>query len=382
MADNNEESRINVDSFDFANEGASEETPMLVNYLITRLQQAMANPTLQGEVQQQLQAYGFIPPHQEERIPEKSLGETSKRGIPKVREGENPYEELQNLLLDDTHQSRRRGHAQRQEPPSKEKERSESPDESMEEDVAPRRRRVQRSPTPTKRKRSPHSSSCGVVRNAALVLFEPPNDTDGMFGERLDVYLKNIVVVTPGPNLNGYAGRRLRSLSSGYSQHLQTTQVAIEGGAFGYKRPLLRTCVAMVGDGGLFEVVTAVVMAAVPAAFMAAPSAATEFAVDLVGVIAVGFGYGVLFVFFLATLLARPSHGIDLHELLAHFKPQGGAKAKDEDALYDYEMVWDAKGSMHLMRTPSGHGGYKSTNQSVARSTALAQSVIKLPPVL
>ncbi|MCO5569584.1 hypothetical protein L7F22_023299 [Adiantum nelumboides] len=83
MADNNEEGRVNVDSFDFANEGASEETPMLVNYLITRLQQAMANPAVQGEVQQQLQAYGFIPPHQEERIPEKSLGETSKRGTSK-----------------------------------------------------------------------------------------------------------------------------------------------------------------------------------------------------------------------------------------------------------------------------------------------------------
>ncbi|MCO5573606.1 hypothetical protein L7F22_027378 [Adiantum nelumboides] len=63
--------------------GSSEETPMLVNYFITRLQQAMANPALQGEVQQQLQAYGFIPPHQEERIPEKSLGETSKRGTSK-----------------------------------------------------------------------------------------------------------------------------------------------------------------------------------------------------------------------------------------------------------------------------------------------------------
>ncbi|MCO5588550.1 hypothetical protein L7F22_042507 [Adiantum nelumboides] len=117
----------------------------------------MANPALQDEVQQQLQAYGFISPHQEERILEKSLGETSKRGISKVREGENPYEELRNLLLDDTHQSRRRGHAQRQEPPSKEKERRKSPDESMEEDVARQRRRAQRSPTPTKRKRSPHS---------------------------------------------------------------------------------------------------------------------------------------------------------------------------------------------------------------------------------
>ncbi|MCO5586138.1 hypothetical protein L7F22_040078 [Adiantum nelumboides] len=157
MADNIEEGRINVDNFDFANEGANEETPMLVNYLITRLQQAMVNLALQGEVQQQHQAYGFLPPHQKERVPEKSLGETSKRGISEVREGENSYEELRNLLLDDSHPSKRRGHAQRQEPPSRERERSKSPDESMEEDVALRRRRAQRSPTPTKRKRSPHS---------------------------------------------------------------------------------------------------------------------------------------------------------------------------------------------------------------------------------
>ncbi|MCO5566834.1 hypothetical protein L7F22_020516 [Adiantum nelumboides] len=157
MADNNEVGRINVDNFDFANEGANDETPMLVNYIITRLHQAMANLALQDEVQQQLQAYGFLPSHQEERAPEKSLGETSKRGLSTVREGGNPYQELCNLLLDDTHQSRRRGHAQREESPLKEKERSKSPAESMEEDVAPRRRRAQRSPTPTKRKRSPHS---------------------------------------------------------------------------------------------------------------------------------------------------------------------------------------------------------------------------------
>ncbi|MCO5609417.1 hypothetical protein L7F22_063643 [Adiantum nelumboides] len=107
MADNNEEGRINVDSFDFANEGASEETPMLVNYLITRLQQAMANPVLQGEVQQQLQAYGFIPPHQEERIPEKSFGETSKRGISKVREGWELLKKKE-AIGDDGHALRRK----------------------------------------------------------------------------------------------------------------------------------------------------------------------------------------------------------------------------------------------------------------------------------
>ncbi|MCO5593497.1 hypothetical protein L7F22_047511 [Adiantum nelumboides] len=93
----------------------------------------------------------------------KSLGETSKRRLSTAREGENPYQELQNLLLEDSHPSRRRGHAQHEEPPSKEKERIKSPDESIEDDMAPRRR-AQRSPTPTKRKRSaprspPHDES-------------------------------------------------------------------------------------------------------------------------------------------------------------------------------------------------------------------------------
>ncbi|MCO5593118.1 hypothetical protein L7F22_047124 [Adiantum nelumboides] len=143
MADNNEESRIIVDNLDFAHEGANDDTPMLVNYLVTRFQQAMANPALQGEVQQQLHAYEILPTHQEERDPVKSLGETSKRGLSMAKEGENPYQELWNLLLE--------------EPPSKDKERSESPYDSMEEDVAPQRHQVQRSPTPTKRKRSPSS---------------------------------------------------------------------------------------------------------------------------------------------------------------------------------------------------------------------------------
>ncbi|MCO5599143.1 hypothetical protein L7F22_053243 [Adiantum nelumboides] len=106
--------------------GANDDTPMLVNYLVTRLQQAMANP--------------------------------ARQGLSTAREGENQYEELQNVLLDGSHPSKRRGHAQRQqESSSKEKGRRKSPDESMEEVVAPRRRRAQRSPTPTKRKRSPHS---------------------------------------------------------------------------------------------------------------------------------------------------------------------------------------------------------------------------------
>ncbi|MCO5548399.1 hypothetical protein L7F22_001856 [Adiantum nelumboides] len=52
---------------------ANDDTPMLVNYLITRLQQDMADPTLQGEVQQQLHAYGILPTLQGEKAPKKAL---------------------------------------------------------------------------------------------------------------------------------------------------------------------------------------------------------------------------------------------------------------------------------------------------------------------
>ncbi|MCO5563589.1 hypothetical protein L7F22_017234 [Adiantum nelumboides] len=48
------ESRTIVDDFDFAHEGATNDTPMLVNDLATTLQQAMGNLALQGEVEEQL----------------------------------------------------------------------------------------------------------------------------------------------------------------------------------------------------------------------------------------------------------------------------------------------------------------------------------------
>ncbi|MCO5582612.1 hypothetical protein L7F22_036510 [Adiantum nelumboides] len=146
---------IGLDDFDFAHEEASDDTPMLVNYLVTRLQQAMSNPALQGEVQQQLHAYGILPPFQQERDPERFQGETSKRGLSTEKGVENPYQELKQLL-EGKPSSKKKGHAQHERSPSREREESESQNESME-DVAPRRRRAQRSPTPTKRKRSPHS---------------------------------------------------------------------------------------------------------------------------------------------------------------------------------------------------------------------------------
>ncbi|MCO5573163.1 hypothetical protein L7F22_026929 [Adiantum nelumboides] len=160
MADNNGEGRINVDNFDFAGEGANDDTPMVVTILLLgkiALYKVKFNNNfmLMGL---------YLLTNQEERDPVKSLGETSKRGLSTAREGENPYQELWNLLLEDSHPSRRRGHAQHQEPPSKEKERNKSPDESMEEDVAPQRRQAQRSPTSTKGKRSPHSPPHGNPR--------------------------------------------------------------------------------------------------------------------------------------------------------------------------------------------------------------------------
>eukprot|EP00250_Pteridium_aquilinum_P012740 c20912_g1_i1 orf=91-1710(+) len=88
--------------------------------------------------------------------------------------------------------------------------------------------------------------------------------------------------------------------------------------------------------------------------------------------------YAVLLVLSLVTLLTWPSHGVDCYKLWDQLKPQGGVKAKDEDAPYDYEMVWDAEGSMHLIPKASGSGEYKPVgNKAVARSTALAQSVVK-----
>ncbi|MCO5557499.1 hypothetical protein L7F22_011064 [Adiantum nelumboides] len=155
MADNNKENRMSIDYFDFAHEDANDDTPMLVNYLVTRLQQSMSNPALQGKVQQQLHAYGILPPFQQERGPERSHGETSKRGLSIEKGVENPYQEL-NQLLEGKPSSKKKDHVSHEGSPSKEREENKSQDESME-DVAPRRRRAQRPPTPTKRKRSPHS---------------------------------------------------------------------------------------------------------------------------------------------------------------------------------------------------------------------------------
>ncbi|MCO5580332.1 hypothetical protein L7F22_034198 [Adiantum nelumboides] len=114
---------MSIDDFDFTHEDANDdETPMLVNYLVARLQQAMGNPALQGEVQQQLHAYGILPPFQQERGLERFQCETSKRGLSTEEGVENPYQDLKQLL-EGKPSSKKKGHAQheREEKNSKKK---------------------------------------------------------------------------------------------------------------------------------------------------------------------------------------------------------------------------------------------------------------------
>ena len=93
MADDNKESRMSIDNFDFAQEGATHDASKLVNELVFRLHQAMSNPSLQGEVHQQLHTYGILSSPQKERVSERYHGETSKRGLSMEEEDEQPFYE-------------------------------------------------------------------------------------------------------------------------------------------------------------------------------------------------------------------------------------------------------------------------------------------------
>ena len=66
-----------------------------------------------------------------------------------------------------------------------------------------------------------------------------------------------------------------------------------------------------------------------------------------------------MFILTVFLLLSWPTSGVDLSycfrkltELAATAigtTSKGGIKEKDEDANYDYDMVWDAEGVMHLI---------------------------------
>ena len=46
---------------------------------------------------------------------------------------------------------------------------------------------------------------------------------------------------------------------------------------------------------------------------------------------------------------------------------KGGIKEKNEDANYDYDMVWDAKGVMHLIQ--KGYSKISNANHGKSRSS-------------
>ncbi|MCO5598938.1 hypothetical protein L7F22_053037 [Adiantum nelumboides] len=108
MADNNKENRMSIDDFDFAHEDANDDTSMLVNYLVTRLHKAMGNPALQGEVQQQLHAYGILPPIQQERGLERFQGEKPpKEDSLRKKEWRTPIKSSSNSLKGSHHPRRK-----------------------------------------------------------------------------------------------------------------------------------------------------------------------------------------------------------------------------------------------------------------------------------
>lgn len=77
-------------------------------------------------------------------------------------------------------------------------------------------------------------------------------------------------------------------------------------------------------------------------------------------------GYLLLFIVTLITLLFWPTGGMNFgyhcSDMLAYGKQlfKVGTKEKNEDENCEYEMVWDAEGSMHLVQ--------KATNTPITRS--------------
>lgn len=77
-------------------------------------------------------------------------------------------------------------------------------------------------------------------------------------------------------------------------------------------------------------------------------------------------GYLLLFIVTLVTLLFWPTGGVNFgchcSDFLAYGKQlfKVGTKEKTEDENCEYEMVWDAEGSMHLVR--------KATNTPITRA--------------
>ena len=86
MANFNQESRMNINDYDFAKGANDENAPKYVNSLVTRLQQALGNPSLQGEVALQLQNQGLATFLQERGLRESRQEVPTRRHSRKVEE--------------------------------------------------------------------------------------------------------------------------------------------------------------------------------------------------------------------------------------------------------------------------------------------------------
>ncbi|XP_059645690.1 uncharacterized protein C630.12 [Cornus florida] len=99
--------------------------------------------------------------------------------------------------------------------------------------------------------------------------------------------------------------------------------------------------------------------------------------------------YLFLFLLTLLVLLLWPTNGIDISHrfggLVGHIRSLinchisgGGVKEKNEDENHDYEMIWDAEGSMHLIKKASRAPTTSSSEKgSVKRGNAEMRSVAK-----
>ncbi|BBN11165.1 ethanolamine phosphate phosphodiesterase [Marchantia polymorpha subsp. ruderalis] len=92
----------------------------------------------------------------------------------------------------------------------------------------------------------------------------------------------------------------------------------------------------------------------------------------------------------LVSIFTWPSQGVDVSGFFFKvmkyckeiFRPDGGVKAKDEDADNgDWEMMWDAEGGMHLVKAHRTVIATKNTTQGVdRRGTALVRPAAKREP--
>ncbi|KAJ7963380.1 Protein serine/threonine phosphatase [Quillaja saponaria] len=99
--------------------------------------------------------------------------------------------------------------------------------------------------------------------------------------------------------------------------------------------------------------------------------------------------YIFLFVLTLLALLLLPTSGVSFfhqcrnlvgysRQLIASNLLRGGTKEKNEDANYEYEMMWDAEGSMHLVKKPLNASVTNSSEQSLAgRGNAVMRPTAK-----